>query len=167
MKEIKVKALTRDKFNKYGSYAILNAPENEPATGPKDANIVFFRDMMTQDLNGAAPSFSTCKVLKRDFIITDAEYHDNTSEVALPLNQDAIIWCAPATAGKEFPVDEVEAMFVPQGCAVMLRPGVWHHAAFATTDEALNVLIVLPERTYNNDCYCIALPEEQQIAIKF
>ncbi len=131
MKTVKVQKLTRDAFHKFGDYAMLIDPLSEPATGPKDGVLAFFRDMIAADFGGGTPTFSTCRIQYREFKVADAEYHDHTCEVAMPLDQDAIIWVAPAGAVKELPLDEVEAFYVPKGTAVMLRPGVWHHALFA------------------------------------
>ena len=163
MKTIKVKPLSKEAFYKYGSYAAFIDPVNEPATGPKDAPLVFFRDMLPVDM--AAPCFSTLRVQSRPMVVADAEFHDTTCEVAMPLDGDAVIWCAPAGAGEELPLDEVEAFLVPKGTAVMFRPGVWHHAAFPAADAPLNVLIVLPERTYVNDLFAITLDEKFAIEL--
>ena len=165
MKTVKVQPLSREAFHKFGDYANLIAPLDQCATGPKDGVIAFFRDMLPVDLQGAAPTFSTCRICPRPMIVTDAEYHDHTCEAAMPLDQDAIIWVAPAGAGKTLPVDEVEAFYVPQGTIVKLNPGVWHHALFATENRPLNAMIVLPERTYNNDCCCVAVDAEDQIEV--
>ncbi len=165
MKTVKVQKLTRDAFRRYGAYAPLIDPLDEEAAGPKEAATVLFRDLLQQDLDGGIPSYSTCRVLPRPMLITEAEFHDHTCEVAIPLDGDAIFWFAPATAGKDFPAGRVEAFHVPQGCAVSIRRGVWHHAAYAVGGRPLNVLIVLPERTYANDAYGVALPADEQIAI--
>ena len=167
MKQIKIQKLTRENFHKFGSYAMLIDPLDSPATGPKDAPIAFFRDMVQQDLGGAVPSFSTCRMQYRPMVVADAEYHNYTSEVAMPLDQDAVVWCAPAGAGDELPLDDVEAFLVPKGCVLMLRPGVWHHAAFAVEQRPLNVMIVLPERAYATDCCCFSLPAEKQFELIF
>ena len=167
MKQIKIQKLTRENFHKFGSYAMLIDPLDSPATGPKDAPIAFFRDMVQQDLGGAVPSFSTCRMQYRPMVVADAEYHNYTSEVAMPLDQDAVVWCAPAGAGDELPLDDVEAFLVPEGCVLMLRPGVWHHAAFAVEQRPLNVMIVLPERAYATDCCCFSLPAEKQFELIF
>ena len=63
--------------------------------------------------------------------------------------------------------DKVEAFRVPQGYAVMCRPGVWHHAAFPVGDKPVNVLIVLPERTYVNDVFVAKLPKDRQFEIAY
>ena len=167
MKQVKIQQLSRENFHKFGSYAMQIDPMDSPATGPKDAPIAFFRDMLQQDLGGVVPSFSTCRMQYRPMIVTDAEFHDYTSEVSMPLDQDCVVWCAPAGAGKDCPVDEIEAFFVPKGCMLMLRPGVWHHAAYAVENRALNVMIVLPERAYATDCYCVSLDADKQVELVF
>ena len=36
---------------------------------------------------------------------------------------------------------------------ITLKPGVWHHAPFVVQEGAIvNVQILLPRRTYRNDC---------------
>ena len=167
MKTVKIQKLTRENFHKYGTYAALIDPLDQVATGPKDAPLAFFRDMLQEDFGGAVPSFSTCRIMPRPLVVTDAEFHNFTGEVAMPLDQDAIVWLAPATASDQFPADEVEAFLVPKGTMISIRPGVWHHGAYATENKPLNVMIVLPERAYLNDCCCMSVAADQQIALEF
>ena len=78
MKTIKVQKLTRENFHKFGDFVTLIDPLNEPATGPKDAWCAFFRDMVQLDLGGAVPSFSTCRIQPRKFVVDEAEFHNHT-----------------------------------------------------------------------------------------
>ena len=165
MKKVKVQKLSREAFHKFGSYSPLIDPFDEMAFGPKDAEIAFFPDLVQQDLNGAPASFSTCRVMPRPLRITDVESHTRTSETAIPLDGDVIVWFAPPSPDNTFPADKVEAFYVPQGYVVNCRPGVWHHAAFPVNKKPVNMLIVLPERTYANDAYCAALPAKEQIEL--
>ena len=165
MKKIKVQKLSYETFHKFGTYSMVIDPLAEEAAGPKDADCVFFRDLLQQDLGGNAASFSTCRVVPRPLIVTDAEFHDHTCETAIPLDGDAILWFAPASADKIFPVDKVEAFYIPRGCAVNCRPGVWHHAPYAVNGSPVNMLVVLPERTYARDTFCIALPDKERIEL--
>lgn len=167
MKKIKVQKLTYEAFHKFGTFSPLIDPLAEEAAGPKDAGCVFFRDLLQQDMDGKTPSYSTCRVLPRPMVITDAEFHHHTCEVAVPLDGDAVLWFAPASPDKTFPADKVEAFYVPQGCTVNCRPGVWHHAAYSVNQKPVNVLIVLPERTYANDAYSIPLAAKEQIELEF
>lgn len=163
MKTVKVQQLSREKFSRYGTYANMINPVAD-ATGAKDAEIVFYRDMVQQTLSDS-PSFSTCFMRPREMKITVGEYHDFTCEVSMPLDNDALVWVAPAGAVKEVPVDDIEVFYVPKGTMLSLRPGVWHHAAFSVNDKNLNVLIVLPERCYATDCFVAEIPEDKQLEI--
>ena len=165
MKTIKVQQLSVEKFHRYGSYARLINPSAD-ATGPKDAEIVFYRDMVQQTLSDS-PSYSTCFMRPRPMVITVGEYHDFTCEVSMPLDNDALVWVAPAGAGSEVPVDDIEVFFVPKGTLLSLRPGVWHHAAFTPNDKDVNVMIVLPERCYATDCHVAEIPADKQVEIEF
>jgi hypothetical protein len=55
--------------------------------------------------------------------------------------------------------------FVKKGTMVAIRPGVWHCAPFAYKADHVNVLIVLPERTYANDCTIEIIPIEKRISV--
>ena len=165
MKKVKVQQLSVEKFHRYGSYAQMINPSAD-ATGPKDAEIVFFRDMVQQTLSDS-PSFSTCFMRPRPMVITVGEYHDFTCEVSMPLDNDALVWVAPAGAVTEVPVDDIEVFFVPKGTLLSLRPGVWHHAAFTPNDKNVSVMIVLPERCYATDCYVAEIPADKQVEIEF
>ena len=72
----------------------------------------------------------------------------------------------PASRPDAVPIDEIEVFRVPRGTMVVLKPGVWHHAPFAHNSDTANVLIVLPERTYTNDCEMFEIPEKERIEIK-
>jgi ureidoglycolate lyase len=52
---------------------------------------------------------------------------------------------------------------VPKGTLVVLRRGVWHHAPFAAGKSAVNAIIVLPERTYKNDCIVVDYSGEKSV----
>ena len=99
-------------------------------------------------------------------LIDAGEYHNNTCEVSMPLNGDALVWVAPADCSARVPTEKIEVFYVPQGTLLNIRPGVWHHAAFALDEKPLDVMIVLPERAYINDCVCLSIPEAEQIAIE-
>jgi len=84
----------------------------------------------------------------------------------MPLDNDALVWVAPAGATAEVPVDDIEVFFVPRGTLLCIRPGVWHHAAFTPDKRNLNVMIVLPERAYMTDCHVAEIPAKKQLEIK-
>jgi ureidoglycolate lyase len=55
---------------------------------------------------------------------------------------------------------------VPKGTLVKIRQGVWHHAPFAFNCDFVNVLVVLPERSYANNCIVSIIPEAEQMEIE-
>ena len=148
-KAVKVQNLSLEKFNRYGAFANLLDPDTDKL-GTKP--IEFYRDMLQLDLGIAQPSFSVCRVEKRDLIINVSEYHNTTCEGLMPLDEAVYIHVAPANGGDKMPVEQIEVFRVPRGPFVSLRRGVWHHAPFTAGNKAANVLIVLPERAYAVDC---------------
>jgi ureidoglycolate lyase len=112
-----------------------------------------------------AASFSTCRVTKRPLIVTELEYHTYCGEGNLPLDGDVFLPLAPATANGDLPWERIEVFRVPKGTMVTLNAGVWHCGPYAYQTEVANVLIVLPERVYANDCKVGAIPEEERSEI--
>ncbi len=164
MKTIKVEELSAEAFLPFGHFGQMVNPSAEKLGAPP---VEFFRDMVQEDMGGPTiVSFSTCRVEKRDFVITVSEYHTRTGEGILPLDNDVLIHVAPATpSNAPVPVDKMHAFRVPKGTMVTLRPGIWHHAPWTVNNQPASVLIVLPERTYANDCVVIKHSDEEKIKI--
>lgn len=164
MRTVKVEELSVEKFLPFGAYANYLNPQTEKIGA---APIEFFRDMVQQPLGSTSiASFSTCRVEKREAIIDVTEYHTTSGEVMLPLDNDVLIHVGPATAPSAgVPLDKIRVFRVPRGTLVSLRPGVWHHAPFTLSDDPANVLIVLPERLYANDCTVVELAPDDRITI--
>ena len=164
MRTIQVKELQVEAFMPFGFYANMIDPDTEKIGAPP---IEFFRDMLQQELgNTGRASFSTCRVEPRELIIDATEYHSTAGEGILPLDNDVLMHVGPATpADGQVPLDKIAVFRVPQGTMVVLRPGVWHHGAFTTNGKPANMLIVLPERLYANDCQVVELEVQDQIKI--
>jgi len=161
MRKEKIKELSLESFTKYGTYANLINPQAEKLGAEP---IEFFRDMARLDLGGRTiASFSTCRVCKRPPVVDVTEFHNYTGEGVLPLDADILIHVGPATPTGQVPLDRIEIFRVPKGTFVALHPGVWHHAPFAHDANVANVLIVLPERTYAQDCQVTEIPENDRI----
>jgi ureidoglycolate lyase len=165
MKTVQIEELSVEAFQPFGSYSMQVDPAAEKMGAPP---VEFFRDMVQLDLGRAAvASFSTCRVEKRDPVIAACECHSVTGEGILPLDNDILIHVAPATHPRAgVPVDKIRVFRVPRGTMVTLRPGVWHMAPFTANDDPASVLIVLPERTYANDCTVVPMPDEDQLTIE-
>ncbi len=165
MRTVKVEELSVEAFLPFGSYANHLDPSAENFGAPP---IEFYRDMVVQDLGGASSaSFSTCRVEKRELVIDVSEYHSSCGEGMLPLDSDVLIHVAPASRPDGVvPLDKIKVFRVPKGTMVVIRPGVWHHAPLALNSDAANVLIVLPERAYANDCTVVQFGEADRIRIE-
>lgn len=163
MVKVKIEELNVEKFLPYGYYANCINPDTEKIGV---VPIEFYRDMLQQNLgNPSRASYSVCRVEKRDPIIDIIEYHSWTEEGILPLDSDVLIHVAPATPNSVLPLEKMRVFIIPQGTLVILRPGVWHHAPFTLDNKPANVLIILPERTYANDCTVVELKKSDQIMI--
>jgi len=164
MKTIQVEPLTTERFLPFGRYASMIEPKGNSLGDPP---IQFFGDMLQVDLGGneTLPSFGVCRCSPRELIIDQAEHHNRTCEVMLPIDQDVWVQLAPANAGAAPDFEKFRVFLVPKGTLLSLRPGVWHHAPFTIGKTPANVLIQLPERTYINDAICYTFSETERIQV--
>jgi len=164
MNKICVKELDEKSFRNYGSYANVINPDT-PKLGPPP--VEFHRDIGQITLGQSTiPSFSVTRITPRPLVIEKFEYHNFSGEAFLPLDGDVLVHLAPAGRCSDIPYDEIEVFRIPKGTLVTLRPGVWHQAPFCYGRDVVNVLVVLPERAYQNDCAVITFPEENIIQIE-
>ena len=157
--KIKVKPLTVENFHIYGDFVDLLNP-----SGPNLGD--FYRDPVHMHVSGRMQmTFSPLTVHKTEKMIVDTvEYHDYTQEASLCLDDDIVLHVAPAS---DEPIPEqTEAFFVPKGTLVRIHAGVWHYAAMPVNLETAHVLIVLPERTYKNDCTVVEYTDAQKVEIE-
>jgi len=162
MKKVCVQELSEEKFKKYGSFAQMINPDAE-FLGQEP--IQFYRDILQYSTNDSNICFSVTRAKKREMIIDYNEFHSYCYEALLPLDGDVIIHVAPATSDANLPVDKVELYRVPKGTMIVLRPGVWHFAPFPINSGCVNTLVVLPERTYANDCQFFCLENDDCLEV--
>lgn len=157
--KIKAKPLSREAFAPFGDYTDICNPQGHSLG-------VFYPDRLLFDVSGAMPiGFSPLSVDRPDtYRVTAAEYHNTTAEGILPLDADVVIHVAPPSTA---PIPEkTEAFIVPKGTLVKLNAGVWHLCALPIDRPHVNILIVLPQRTYVNDCITVEYPAHQHIDIE-
>jgi ureidoglycolate lyase len=160
---VEVEPLEPSSFAAFGAYKHL-AQADGIFIGASP--IKFYRDLLPLELGGKNPMLSICRIEPRANVIDVMEYHTYTGEGILPLDGDVLVQVAPATPpGAPFPAEMVRVFHVPQGTMLCIRPGVWHHAPFALRNQLVNVLIVLPERTYANDCVVLKIPSDKRLVI--
>jgi ureidoglycolate lyase len=163
MRKVKAKELSLEEFKKYGTFSKMVDPVNI-SVGP--AIHEFFCDQLVYNTASSSPvALSTSRVMKRPVVVETTEIHRQCGEVLLPLDGDVYIHVGQCSDIDSPPYDKFEIFRVRQGWAVCLRPGTWHFAAFPCEKDVVNVLVLLPERTYANDCVVKHIPPEQQITL--
>lgn len=161
MREIKAEKISFENFAQFGQFYAMDKPEGYPLCGELHK---FFPDRITVDSNHRV-GFSPIIVKKPEkMIITQQEYHTTTWEILLPLDDDMIIHCAPASAGTVV-TEYAKAFVVPKNTLVKLNAGVWHLAPLPATRDSITAIVVLPECTYANDCTVVDLNPEEQFEI--
>ena len=162
MRRIKAVPITAENFRPYGSFASMLDPQGNCFPGDN----TFYPDQVELNVQGGRPiTFSPLVVKKPErMIVSQAEYHDLSGEGVFVIDDDAVIHVAPPSNHKPVP-EQTEAFIVPKGTMVRLKTGVWHLAALPLHNALLHVMIVLPERTYANDCTMKLLKEEERIRI--
>ena len=161
MQTIQALPITHENFAPFGQFYSFAAPDGYALCG---AIHQFFPDRITGD-SARRIGFSPILVKKPEkMIITQQEYHNTTWEMILPLDDDMIIHCAPASAGT--PVGHLsQAFIIPKGTLVKINTAVWHLAPLPANNDPLTAMIILPECTEALDCTVVDLPEEQQFEI--
>lgn len=161
MREIKAEKITLENFAQFGQFYAMDKPEGYPLCGELHK---FFPDRITVDSNHRI-GFSPIIVKKPEkMVITQQEYHTTTWEMIMPIDDDMIIHCAPASAGAVV-TEYAKAFIVPKNTLVKLNAGVWHLAPLPVNKDFVTAVIVLPECTYANDCTVVDLKPEEQFEI--
>lgn len=161
MKQVKAQPITKENFAPFGQFYTMDAPEGYPLCGEIHK---FFPDRLVADCNGRV-GYSPIVVKKPEkMIITQQEYHVSTWEMILPLDDDMILHCAPASGGAVV-TDHVQAFVVPKHTLVKMNAAIWHLAPLPANNDSLTAIIILPECTYAKDCPVVDLKPEEQFEI--
>lgn len=161
MRKVQVVPITHENFAPFGQFYAMDQPQGYPLCG---AIHKFYPDRVTGDSEHRI-GYSPLVVRKPDsMVITQQEYHTTTWEMILPLDDDMILHCAPASAGTPVP-DYVQAFLVPKHTLVKMNAAIWHLAPLPASKEQLTTMIILPECTYTNDCTVVDLKPEEQFEI--
>lgn len=163
MHQIQILPITHENFAPFGQFYAMDHPEGYALCGESHQ---FFPDRISADSNHRV-GYSPIVVRKPDkMVITQQEYHTTTWEMILPLDDDMIIHCAPASGGK--PVTHLaQAFLVPKHTLVKINAAIWHLAPLPAAEDHLTAMIILPECTYVNDCTMVDIPLEKQFELVF
>lgn len=162
MRKLTVKNILEHDFSVYGRCVNLLSPRT-PYIG--EDPIRFYRDMMPLGGNETL-ALSVTAVEPMKMTVDVLEYHTGTGECFLSLDGDTCICVGPATAKQAPQTEMLEAFFVPSGTAVYIHPGVWHYAPYPTGDKPIHSLVMLPQRTYANDCFKYQLKEDEKAELE-
>ena len=161
MKTIKAVPITNENFAPFGQFYTMDKPDGYALCGEIHK---FFPDRITAD-SVTRVGYSPIVVRKPGkMIITQQEYHTTTWEMIMPMDDDMILHCAPASAGAVV-TEHVKAFIVPKHTLIKMNAAIWHHAPLPANNEQLTAMIILPECTYANDCTVVDLSPEQQFEI--
>jgi len=153
IRNVRIWALKQETFAPFGTFDDLTSL---PSVAFGASPVLFSPDRLRLDMNGKSTlGISICQVTARPIIVDTTEYHE-TCEGILPLDGNVVIHVAQPSANGDVPWDRIQAFVVPMGTCVVLHKGVWHHAPFAC-NGTVNVLILLPDRTYAQDCTVVDL----------
>ncbi len=158
MKKIRAKKLSNDDFKEFGTFYNLSNPQGYNLGD-------FFPDHLdVANTTNMSYGFSSLIVYKKENMIVDeVEYHNQCSEVLLPLDTDIVIHVAPPS--NTMNIEEVQAFIVPKGTIVKLNIGVTHLCPFSIEKAKGHVMVALPQRTYKNDCVMVSLNENEKFEI--
>ncbi|MBQ1377683.1 MAG: hypothetical protein IIY77_06905 [Lachnospiraceae bacterium] len=154
MFELTPKKLTVEDFKPYGEFRDLLGVSEAPG---------FFPDLIQLNFGTTTlPSIDVCRVKKADEnIIRFVEYHSYTCEGLIPLDGDVVIYVGKPARGFKAPTGEdLEAYILPKGTFVRFKPGVLHGTQYPIDKEFVNLICMLPERTYANDCQFIRFDDD-------
>ena len=106
MRTVHIQPLTHEAFAPFGRFYPMEQPQGYALCGELHR---FFPDRLSADSQHRV-GFSPILVKKPErMLITQQEYHTTTWEMILPMNDDMILHCAPASAGT--PVTELAQAF--------------------------------------------------------
>ena len=164
MREIKIEELTPEAFRIFGTFTKMTDPVRR---GNKISGMAFYSDLEILELGTAhTAAFSTTRVTDSfPKTVVSLEQHSHCGEGIMSMDNDMLVYFAPAGATIQEALKEIKAFRVPPHVMLTIRPGVWHCMPFPAEAPVVNVLNVLPERTYANDCTMHLLEEQDRIAI--
>lgn len=140
---IKVKPLTRENFEPYGT--LIEAPEVKPTIS--DAALDYWGGLA--DLDIESPQVSFLKVKRREFSLDRIERHIRITEVFIPLEGVSIFPVAPPkdveNPRAEVPLNEIEAFLLDGSKGIVFKKGAWHWPPFPLTETATFAVILSAE----------------------
>ena len=161
MRVLAPQELSHGAFRLFGDYIdLLSAVQ----AGTSEADNIFLPDLLTLHLDSKMPaSVCVARVTECERVINAVEFHRFTSEGVLPLDGDILLYVGPSSFKMD--LDAIRVFRIPKGTFVRLNPGTLHGRQFVSGCRQATVLILLPERTFGNDCTFTVLEGDDKIQI--
>lgn len=155
-RKIKCSEMTEEKFTDYGVW-ITGTSKTPDADVPE---LKFWNRLGVMDHKGNT-SISIVQTYGKNGLIEETfEQHKTTGEALLPTEDIYIVTALPDKNDPGKPdFNTVKAFPVKKGEAVILNPGVWHHAPL-TKAETANTFVAFYENTPDEDFLAYELKEE-------
>lgn len=168
MKQIVAKKITRENFLKYGE--VMNLLDDEEMAKKSVRGAGGFKpDLMTLNFGGdTLPTVCVATVKKQDkFVIGFVENHVHTCEGVMALDNDVIIYAGVPSRSMDgsLKCDNLEAFILPVGTFVRYDPYVIHGTQYVIDAPEAHVLVMLPQRTFNNDMHAGRLDDDEKVEI--
>lgn len=142
-KKISVEMITKENSVSYG--VLVTTEGIDPDY--KDNGFSFTKHLAITNFSEKV-SFSLVESYPENNIISILEYHNNTPEVLVPINNDIILVLA---TGQELPDENsIKAFKLLYGQAFIINSHVWHYAPIVS-DIATKTFVIFNENTPDND----------------
>ncbi len=153
---IKLSQMTESSFAPYGRL-ISGEGKTPDADVPE---LKFWNRLGVMDHSGNT-SISIVQTYGKNGLVEETfEAHQKTGEALLPTEDIYIVVALPAAGESGKPdFDSVKAFPVRKGQAVILHPGIWHHAPLTKADTA-NTFVAFYENTPEEDFFAYELKDE-------
>lgn len=161
MNKLTVKKLTKEVFEKFGSF--FNPLDCGRPLGDEEGPVKFFPDCIVSDnISNVAMAVSALIIEPRELRVNITEMHKGTDEIIGGFNKDVIFHVAESLNDKP-DLENIEVYLLPSGWWVKINAEVWHQAPFVQGKDQAVGIVILPEKTYKNDCYVEAITDVIEI----
>lgn len=155
-------SLTAENFAPYGK---ILAPLSGREPEADEADFSFTTAALPDDLTEGA-MFANLLCKPRDFVVKKLERHRETPEMLAALEGESILCVAPPSADPAVcGADEIAAIRIKRGQAVLLGPGTWHWIPFPLFRQTSLFLLMFRYKTGDNDLEILDLRKEYPIGL--
>ena len=162
--KLKVREATPESFAPFGD---LVAPGDRESTVRLEG-MEYWADLARIPSQGRDLGLGFATQAVRPPVQKTAERHMNTPELLLATGGEMIVVVGPPNhpeePGRLPAASRFQAFRIPEGVAVVFRPGVWHYAPFAVS-ETIRLLVIYVAGTSESDATVVDFPPDQHLEL--